>query len=227
MTLTHENFLPKDMFHPSDVAQKSGDANDLLWGSLLDSIPVGIITLDADSFVLRRNSTAAALLDQEDGLHIYKGRLRASTAHHSFMLTSAVRHLERQVASTTQPTFITTLQVPCRVSDRGIEVVLKRAPRVESGNTQATVVIAYVFDPNRCKPSSPQLIASLYRLTPAETKLTIHLMQGNSLEVAAGLLRVKKDTVRKHLQAIFSKTRTSRQADLIRLLMMGAAQLEV
>src|SRR5258708_3564696 len=137
MTLTHENFLPKDMFHPSDVAQKSGDANDLLWGSLLDSIPVGIITLDADSFVLRRNSTAAALLDQEDGLHIYKGRLRASTAHHSFMLTSAVRHLERQVASTTQPTFITTLQVPCRVSDRGIEVVLKRAPRVESGNTQA------------------------------------------------------------------------------------------
>jgi DNA-binding CsgD family transcriptional regulator len=52
-------------------------------------------------------------------------------------------------------------------------------------------------------------------------------MQGHSLEAAAGLLRVKKDTVRKHLQAIFSKTRTSRQADLIRLLMMGAAQLEV
>jgi PAS domain-containing protein len=123
---------------------------------LLDSIPVGIITLDADSFVLRRNSTAAALLDQEDGLHIYKGRLRASTAHHSFMLTSAVRHLERQVASTTQPTFITTLQVPCRVSDRGIEVVLKRAPRVESGNTQATVVIAYVFDRSRVFIASRQ-----------------------------------------------------------------------
>ena len=52
-------------------------------------------------------------------------------------------------------------------------------------------------------------------------------MEGKSLQEAANDLEVKKDTVRKHLQAIFLKTGTSRQAELIRLLMGGVATLQL
>jgi DNA-binding CsgD family transcriptional regulator len=59
--------------------------------------------------------------------------------------------------------------------------------------------------------------ARLYKLTGAELRVLLALAQGLGAKDAAAMLGISEPTVRTHLQRIFSKTDTTRQADLLRL----------
>ena len=63
------------------------------------------------------------------------------------------------------------------------------------------------------------MIRQLFGLSPAETRVAQRLMMGDSPEQAAAFLEVKIATARWHLAALYRKTGTSRQAQLVRLLM--------
>lgn len=66
-------------------------------------------------------------------------------------------------------------------------------------------------------PSLEQVFGKLFGLTPAEQRLTIRIVQGERLNDAASLEGITKETARTRLKAIFSKTGTGRQAELILL----------
>lgn len=73
-------------------------------------------------------------------------------------------------------------------------------------------------------PDSPpsvdtDLLASAFDLTPAECRVACHIAQGRTTKEIASQIGVQDDTVRKQLQAIYQKTATNRQVDLIRLLL--------
>ena len=65
----------------------------------------------------------------------------------------------------------------------------------------------------------PDLLASAFDLTPAECRVACHMAEGRTPKEIAGRIGVQHDTVRKQLQAIYQKTATNRQVDLIRLLL--------
>ena len=65
----------------------------------------------------------------------------------------------------------------------------------------------------------PDLLASAFDLTPAECRVAFHIAQGRTTKEIASQIGVQHDTVRKQLQAIYQKTATNRQVDLIRLLL--------
>ena len=67
-----------------------------------------------------------------------------------------------------------------------------------------------------------EAFAKLYRLTGGELRVLLALAQGLGGKEAADTLGISEPTVRTHLQNIFSKTGTSRQADLLRLLQSSA-----
>jgi DNA-binding CsgD family transcriptional regulator len=71
--------------------------------------------------------------------------------------------------------------------------------------------------------ADPIFIGSMFDLTPAETKITIALLHGGNLRGIAAVQHVSIETVRTQLKSIFAKTNTSRQADLIALLMRVTA----
>lgn len=62
-------------------------------------------------------------------------------------------------------------------------------------------------------------LESQWRFTHAEAHLAQWLMQGLSLDEAADRIGVSKNTVRTQLRALFNKTETRRQAELVRLLL--------
>jgi DNA-binding CsgD family transcriptional regulator len=73
-------------------------------------------------------------------------------------------------------------------------------------------------------PDSPpivdsDLLASAFDLTPAECRVACHIAEGRTPKEIANQIGVQHDTVRKQLQAIYQKTATNRQVDLIRLLL--------
>lgn len=59
---------------------------------------------------------------------------------------------------------------------------------------------------------------SLYRLTTGETQVLAQVLNGRSLTEVAEILGVARSTAKSHLDAIYRKTDTHRQADLVRLI---------
>ena len=59
------------------------------------------------------------------------------------------------------------------------------------------------------------LLRSHFGLTPAEATLALHLVAGETLRSAETKLSITYETARTHLKNIFSKTGTSRQAELV------------
>jgi DNA-binding CsgD family transcriptional regulator len=64
----------------------------------------------------------------------------------------------------------------------------------------------------------PNLLVKLFDLTPAQAKLAVRIASGSSVEEAAAELGVGSETMRKHLKAVFAKTDTHRQGELVALL---------
>jgi DNA-binding CsgD family transcriptional regulator len=62
------------------------------------------------------------------------------------------------------------------------------------------------------------LLMRIFSLTPAEARLAALMVEGKSLEAAAEKLAVKRETARNQLKAIFAKTETNRQGQLVALL---------
>jgi DNA-binding CsgD family transcriptional regulator len=67
-----------------------------------------------------------------------------------------------------------------------------------------------------------EAFAKLYKLTGGELRVLLALARGVGAKEAADSLGISEATVRTHLQQMFSKTGTSRQADLLRLLQSSA-----
>jgi DNA-binding CsgD family transcriptional regulator len=62
------------------------------------------------------------------------------------------------------------------------------------------------------------LLISAFGLTPAEARLAVIIGQGHSPEQAAEILVVSVVTARNQLKAVFAKTETHRQSELVALL---------
>jgi DNA-binding CsgD family transcriptional regulator len=58
-------------------------------------------------------------------------------------------------------------------------------------------------------------LRSHFRLTPAEARLVLHLVAGETLRSAAVKLSITYETARSSLKNIFKKTETCRQAELV------------
>jgi DNA-binding CsgD family transcriptional regulator len=69
------------------------------------------------------------------------------------------------------------------------------------------------------------LLRNRFRLTPAEARLVLRLVTGDSLQSAAKALGVKYGTVRTHLKTVFQKTGTRRQAELVIVIMRALDEL--
>ena len=82
----------------------------------------------------------------------------------------------------------------------------------------AASVAVFTQDPVQAPLMPGEAFARLYRLTGAELRVLLALAQGLGGKEAADMLGIGEPTVRTHLQRIFAKTDTSRQADLLRLL---------
>lgn len=63
-----------------------------------------------------------------------------------------------------------------------------------------------------------EILQAAFKLTPMEAKVARHIASGHTVETATERFSVNRETVRTHLKAIFAKTETHRQSELIVLL---------
>jgi DNA-binding CsgD family transcriptional regulator len=79
-------------------------------------------------------------------------------------------------------------------------------------------VLLIIAEPANVSVPSSDLLRLLFDLTPAEARISRHLIEGGTIASAAQIFGVGHATVRAHLKAIFARTGVNRQSDLVRLL---------
>jgi DNA-binding CsgD family transcriptional regulator len=75
-----------------------------------------------------------------------------------------------------------------------------------------------IIDPERETMPAPALLAQLFSMTQAEAQIALGILRGAPPKQLAEQMSVSLATVRTHLQHVFDKTDTHRQADLVRIL---------
>lgn len=188
---------------------------------VFDLLDYGVLCVDDVLRVTFMNACAQELCQQNDGLSICHERLVVSMSHEIITLQEIMKrptsflHREKGVVKVSRPSLRRPFEI---VIIPGICVAAQR-------QTRASMLL--VFDPDKRIKVRPELISQLYGLTSAESRLAIILLQGKTLDEASSTLCRAKETVRKQLQSIFDKTNTSRQSELLRLLLRGPASLRL
>jgi len=194
----------------------------------LDSLPVGMMLLDAQAKLLVRNRAAAELLERRAGLRLdRRGRLRPERAD---ARTAFERLIAAAATSARGPGTAPagTLALRRAVSESPLLLLAVPAGEVHTGllASEGTVAL-FATDPRRQAPTDHPTLRGLWGLSPAEVRVARLLVQGRSLPEIAAALEVRPSTVRTHLNRIFDKTGARRQTELVGLLSWSVAALEL
>lgn len=89
----------------------------------------------------------------------------------------------------------------------------------DSGNPMVRAVArAMGLALERAGGAREEHLKETHRLSPQESRIVLHLVDGGSVATCAEALGVAESTVRTHLKSVFAKTGVRRQADLRGLL---------
>lgn len=96
----------------------------------------------------------------------------------------------------------------------------RRAVEIVTGvaGDYAEMGIDLVIEVPEDKATRMDRLGQLYDLTASEALLALHIAEGGDTGGYAAARGISRNTVRNQLQAVFEKTGTRRQAELVRLL---------
>lgn len=183
----------------------------------LDVVRHGIIIVAREHLVINLNSAAERILRTEDGLAMRSGRIVATTMRSERELQSAIHNALDGDSTVREGRSLTGIR-PSGKRPYVIHVLPShRRDRDEPPSQPMALVL--VIDPEKEPEPAAMLLRRLFRLTEAEAAVALRVMHCADLKQISEELSVSLPTVRTHLQHVFDKTDTHRQAELVRLLL--------
>lgn len=190
---------------------------------VMDRLPTGVILLDKDARIVLTNRSADQILALGDGIRVERGRPQLDDPRQERAFQQVVA---RAVRSHPRPGHTSggTLSVSRPSARRAypLTVIPLLAPPPGT-NLGEAVAVVFLADPEGTQISATEVLEALYDLTPAEAELLSLLAEGRSLDEVATLRGVTRNTVRSQLKQVFAKTGTSRQGELVHLVLTGVA----
>lgn len=187
----------------------------------VDVLADGVALVGDDGRVIHLNPAAESIVSTGDGLCVRSGHLRATVARSDGVLDLAVQRAFSRGRSTVA--IGGCVAVP-RPSGRRPYVVRVIPLTSESSVGEASpTVLILIADPERQHEPDSEALRRIYGLTKTEAEVALRVLGGTGLKPIAEELSLSLTTVRTHLQHVFDKTHTHRQAELVRLLLGGLA----
>jgi DNA-binding CsgD family transcriptional regulator len=204
--------LSENLSSAAALARTIGFARAEAASDALDLSGSAAILFDRQGEVLRINKAAEGVLRSPD-LQIVKKRLVSRDRSATAALDAALHALIWRKDGTS---LLPPISLPRRVG-YPILAYPARLAGVAADCFAPCQAIVTLMDVGSRERTPPALLAQTFRLSPAEAKLAARLAAGLSLEQAAEELSLARETVRNQLKAIFAKTGTHRQGELIAL----------
>ncbi|MGB3230862.1 MAG: helix-turn-helix transcriptional regulator [Mycobacterium sp.] len=178
----------------------------------VDATTAAAVLVAPDMTVQHLNGAAESLLRSGDEIQANGGRLGLRRPAENTRLRRAVAAATGGSDTGTQ---ISDSLLVRRTADPG-PLVVHVTPFPGHGGPCALIVIV---DPGKVPEPSPEMLRRLFGLTAAEAAVALSIGRGAGLAAVADELCLTLATVKTHLQHIYAKTSTHRQAELVRLLL--------
>jgi DNA-binding CsgD family transcriptional regulator/PAS domain-containing protein len=180
------------------------------------------VMLDTSRKVVFVNDAAEGIVGQADGLTIAQGHLCATHP----VQNSALQRLITVAIGRGRDGLRGggTIAISRLLSPTPLAVHVTPLRDTHPSAVGAKHVVVCIVDPAREAQLRPAHLQQLYGLTTAEAEVAVRVVRGHKLQSVADDLSVTLSTVRIHLQRVFEKTHTHRQAQLVRLL-LGVANV--
>jgi DNA-binding CsgD family transcriptional regulator len=173
----------------------------------LERMGCGGVLLDEVCHALLTNPTALGLLRDEVGSP-------AGAVEEQEWVRSAIKRLLRKASA--RFTLDAEAWVTIQREDRR-DLALHAVPIGGAGDVSACTMLILV-DLSTAPQPKPAVLERLFGLTGVEARLAIRIGRGDTPADVAQETGVSMATVRSQLAAVFAKTQTSRQAELVALL---------
>jgi DNA-binding CsgD family transcriptional regulator len=180
----------------------------------LNALRLPAIALDRHGFVAEVNASAEAVFDND--FRINDRRLFVRDPEARALLNDALDQLR------TSPRLNPLATDPIVVQRKDKLPVIVRTWRFDGAARGSARDVRALLTLNALgpKPGPPAaILARTFRLTPAEAKLASVIARGASPEIAAGELKISRETARNQLKSVFAKTDTHRQSELVALIL--------
>jgi DNA-binding CsgD family transcriptional regulator len=191
----------------------------------IDRLPTGLLLLDAKRRVVVQNKGAEKILALNDGFRIDRHGPSVDDARENATLQRLIADaMEARAGHEIRSAGFVSVSRPS--GDRAYAVMVTPLLAAPGQSVASDAVVAvFVADPSARVVAGPEVLAELYQLTHSEAELVRLLAAGLSLEEAAEKRGVSLNTARSHLKHVFAKTDTSRQGELVRLIVSGVGQI--
>lgn len=188
----------------------------------LDCMALGIVVIDSDARVKFCNQAAREIADANDGLRIVGQRLVIDGSDGDGVRTRAQRLIRSALSGTPSAGDAFQLKRPSGGEAYSVLVSALWGNQLRFGWSMLNepLAIVYVRDPDRPEETRLETLQRLYGLTPSQSRLAELLATGCSLSEAAERLDITLTSARQYLKLIFQKTGTSRQAELVRKILL-------
>ena len=190
----------------------------------LEQFAVPVFVVNSTGRVRFVNAAGRAMIAARDGLCIVNGQLEALSINETAALSQLIHGAalaRRQGYSTSGG----SLSVTRKGNSPAFNLVVAPLSPSRSG-TDWPIEDAALVVASRQKPASARaaiMLQKQFNLTPAEIRLIQLVGEGIDPMQMAERLSVSITTIRTHLQRLFDKTGTRRQAELVRLVLTHPA----
>jgi DNA-binding CsgD family transcriptional regulator/PAS domain-containing protein len=181
----------------------------------LDALRCAILLTDARGAILHANQTAEHLLQHGNLVQVRGNALIATDEAAAAELRSALRN------AAVDDSAIGKSGLAIRLSPPDMPPVFAHVLPLTGSDMrtrlQPAAVAAVFIAGSPDVDAAAETMASGFSLTPAETRVLVGLLKGQTLAQTAASLGIADTTAKTHLENIFLKTGVSRQADLMRI----------
>lgn len=192
-------------------------AEAVCFSDILDGLNAGMILVDAIGRIVHINAAADAIFDAAGFLRTADGRLVARDARTNAALREMLVAAEAGDAALDVKGI--ALPLPAQDGERYVAhlLPLTSGARRDTGLAYDAVAALFVRHVALDFSSPSEIVGRMYKLTPAEQRVLLAIVDVGGVPEVAAELGVAVTTVKTHLRRVFEKTGVSRQADLVKL----------
>ncbi len=215
-----ENFI--ELSEGEDILSRMSGTNDALkaFYTLLDKNRFQMIILDQNLTPIYHNKSA-------DDLYTFLCANTNSAEKQPSLKPNLLHKLRSTIERTKQqsPAVGEHLSTIDHKSKDGEQLYLRSIQQQpQMGQTESFYVIMMVDQAHSQSALNPELVAQ-YELTSKEQMVLSNLILGKSIKIIAQQSFVTENTVKTHVKALFRKTGTNSQADIVRMVLTHESQV--
>lgn len=194
--------------------------------NVLDMIEFGLVLYDKQASPVFVNAAARRIIDNKDGIALNGEGLKFVDPKADQVFQKLIDRLyqsKRPLSTKSGGVFL----VQRSSSGKPYSAMLVPLPEQKNASMAGAAAAIFLFDPTVLKTSPVELFVTSYGLTRSEAEIAHALVLGATLDDISANRDISRNTAKSHLHAIFAKTDTNRQSELVSLLLRSVAGINL